>query len=147
MLMHGKQAAIYWDHVTGTDTNLQHGQSWSLEATHDVVEVTSMQDVWAVFLGGLADWTATVECLLDSVNGSEIPFTAGGVVDGLGDAGGRLELYCIYDSEAGVYKCIYGTGICTGISPGANKDGAATIRYAFQGIGQLQWYSGATRPS
>ena len=61
-LVHGKQAKIYWD-ADDTDTNLLHGQSWSLDATHDVAEITSMQDSWRTYAGGFRDWTATVECL------------------------------------------------------------------------------------
>ena len=133
-LMHGKVARIQWDAAT-TNVNLQHGQSWSLSVTHDVAEVTAMQDTYRTYLTGFQDWTATVECLLDS-GGIDIGL---GGDDGLADDTVRLELYAIYETSN--YRGLYGLATCTGISTSGEKDGIVTVSYTFQSNGQLLWYS------
>ncbi len=139
-LIHGKNAKIYWDAGAGnSNINLQYGQSWSADATHDVEEITSMQDSWRTYAGGFRDWTATVECLLPT-GGADIVL---GGDDGMGDDEANLELYLVYDTGTPTYKAVYGTAICTGHSAGVDKDGVATVSYTFQGIAQLTWHSGA----
>jgi len=142
-LMHGKEANIYWD-SQGTDTLVEHGQSWTFDATHDTAEITSMQDTWKKFAGGFVDWTATVECLLAKA-GTDVPIVIGDP-NGMGDVKARLELYCVWDTVTPSYKDYYGECICTGISPGADKDGIATVTYTFQGTGVIAWHSAAARP-
>lgn len=143
-LIHGKNAKIYWDAGAGnSNINLLHGQSWSVDATHDVEDITSMQDSWRTFVGGFRDWTATVECLLPAA-GANIPL---GGDDGMGDDECNLELYLVYDTGTPTYKGVYGSAICTGEAIGNDKDGAATVTYTFQGIAQLQWHSGAVVPT
>ena len=143
-MIHGKQAAIYWDTAAAqSDINLTLGQSWSLDVSCDVEPITSMQDDWETFLPGFTDWTATVECLQETT-GPKIPI---GGDDGMGDDEVRLDLYLVFDSGTPTYKTLYGDAICTGISPGLDKDGIATITYTFQGIAVLAWSSGATRPA
>ena len=137
-LMHGKSANIYWD-TDDTDTELQHGQSWTLDLTHDVAPITSMQDTWKTYQTGFQDWSATVECLLDS-GGTDIGL---GGDDGMGDDECSLELLLVYATTD--YKCLYGNAFCTGVSPGVDKDGAATVTYTFQGSAQLQWDSDTAR--
>ncbi len=141
-LFHGKQAKIYWD-ADDTDTNLLHGQNWSIDITHDVADITAMQDSWRTFYGGFRDWTATVECLLPAA-GANIGL---GGDDGMGDDECNLELYLRWDSGTPSYTALYGLAICNGESFGFDKDGIPTVTYTFQGIGQLQWSSGATGPS
>ena len=139
-LLHGKTAIIQWD-ADDTDINLLHGQSWSIDITHDAVETTSMQDVWKTYLTGMQDATITVECLLDSA-GTNIPI---GGDDGMGDDDtARLELYLNF--QAGDYDAIYGTAICTGIAIGSDKDEVPTVAYTFQANAQWQWHTGAARP-
>jgi len=141
-LIHGKNARIQWDAPAGSsDINLSLGQSWSLDITQDVEEITAMQDTWATFLPGFHDWTATVDCLLDSA-GTTVPI---GGDDGMGDDECRLELYCVY--AAGDYDGFLGTAICNGISPGQDAQGIATVSYSFQGVDHLKWFSGAARPA
>ena len=108
-LMHGKAANIYWD-GDDSDTELQHGQSWSMDVTHDVAEITSMQDTWKTYQTGFQDWTASVECLLDSA-GTDIGL---GGDDGMGDDEVYLELLVVY--AASDYKSLYGLAICNGVS-------------------------------
>ena len=140
-IMHGKTADIYWD-SQGTDTNLDHGQSWSLDVSHDVAEKTSMQDTWKTYLGGFRDWTATVTCLLDTT-GTDISYDPGDP-NGMCDTEARLELYLVY--AANDYKDLYGLALCTGIEIGADANDIPTVTYTFQGVAQLSWHSGAARP-
>ncbi len=142
-IIHGKNAEIYWD-SQGTDTNLQHGQSWTLDVAADVEEITSMQDSWRTRAKGFFDWTATVDCLLDA-GGQDIPNLAVGEPEGLGEAtGARLELYVFFG--AGDYKSLYGNAQCIGVSVSDEKDSIVTVTYTFQGSGVMAWASAAARP-
>lgn len=141
-LMHGKNANIYWD-AADSATELQHGQSWTLDIPHDVADVTAMQDTWRTFIGGYKDWTATVTCLLDSA-GTDIGL---GGDDGMADDECKLELYCLYDTVTPLYKALYGSAICTGATISTDKDGIPTVTYSFQGAAQIQWHSGAAKPA
>ena len=144
-IIHGKNANVYWD-SQGTDTELQHGQSWTLDVTADTEEITSMQDSWRTLKKGFFDWTATVDCLLDSA-GQDIPNLAAGEPEGLGElTGARLELYVVYDTVTPLYTSLYGNGHCTGASVSIDKDGIATVTYTFQGSGAMTWASAAARP-
>ena len=133
-VIHGKRANIIWDGAV-SDTELQHAQSWSCDISHDIAEITAMQDTWKTFLTGFQDWTATAECLLDS-GGLDIGL---GGNDGMGDDIVRLELYAIYETNN--YRGLYGNAICTGNSVSGDKDGSVTVTYTFQGVAQLLWYS------
>ena len=140
-VLHGKTAKIYWD-ASDTNTNLVLGQSWSVDITHDVTEITSMGNTWKTYITGMQDLTATVECLLDTT-GAKINF---GGDDGMSDDEAcYLELYLNY--AASDYDAIYGTAICTGISPGIDKDGVGTVTYTFQSNAQWKWHSAETEPS
>ncbi len=144
-ILHGKTAEIYWD-SQGTDTNLQHGQGWTLDLTSDVAEITSIQDTARTYAKGFADWTATVECLLDST-GQDIPNLAAGEPEGLGElTGARLELYMEWDTGTPLYISFYGNGHCTGVSVTDEKDSTVTVTYTFQGSGAMAWDTGAARP-
>lgn len=140
-IMHGKAADIYWD-SQGTDTNLDHGQLWGLDVSHDVAEITSMQDTWKTYRGGFRDWTATVTCLLDTT-GTDISLNPGDP-NGLCDTEARLELYLLY--SAGSYISLYGDAICNGIEVGSDANSIPIVTYAFQGVAQMQWASGVARP-
>jgi len=141
-LVHGKTANILWD-AENDSTELQHGQTWTADVSQDVAEITSMQDTWQTFTGGFLDWTATVDCLLDSA-GVDIAYATGSPNE-MGDVAAKLELYFVYDT--GDYKAIYGDAICTGVSTGEDKDGIATVSYTFQGSGACAWHSGAAEPT
>ena len=141
-LLHGKLADIYWD-SQGTDTELKHGQSWSLDATHEVEEITSMQDTWKSFMYGFQDWTATVTCLSDS-GGDDIGIDETADPAGWVETGVRLELYLTFDTND--YKVLYGNCFCSGRSVANGVDGITTITYTFTSNGQLLWSTGAARP-
>jgi len=141
-LMHGKNALIKWDQ-DASNTTLQYGQSWSVDATHDVVGITSMGDSWETFLGSWKDWTATVECL-KPIDGVDIGL---GGDDGLADDECRLALYLVYDTATPTYRVVYGSAICTGVSVTLDKDDVAKVTYSFQGVGVLTWHSGAAVPA
>lgn len=147
-LMAGKDAYMVWDQAA-SNLNIQYGQNWNCTVSRTVVEITSMQDSWRTYHTGHQDWTATVIGLL--------PFTAGspdkgtdiviGGDDGMGDDECRLTLYFNYDTGTPTYQAVYGTAICTGISISTPAEDMCIVTYAFQGVDQLQWYSGATVPA
>lgn len=141
----GKKANVYWD-CDGHDRELAHCQSWNLDLTHDIVEITAMQDTWESFIGGYIDWSATVEALLDSA-GSSVPL-ATNTYEALGEnTPAKIELYFLWDNVTPLYKCLYGSAICTGISPKSSKDDVGRITYAFQGRGLLVPYFAAILPA
>lgn len=136
--LHGKQAHIYWDAEGGGGrTVVDNGQSWSLTATHEAAEITSMQDTWKTFTGGFCDWTATVTVLYDS-GGNDVALTDLGT-------SATLELYLVYDAATPSYKMLYGSAFVTQVSPKMDASGIAEVTYEFQGTPgtTLAWYSGA----
>jgi hypothetical protein len=137
-LMHGKLGRIEWD-CDAARQNLELGQSWTCDVSHDVAEITSMGATWRTYLGGYRDWTATVECLEDAA-GADITLGPGDP-NGFADVEAYLELYFMYDTTNTKYRMIYGKAICNGIAEGADAQGIPTVTYSFQGVDQLTWYS------
>ena len=110
---------------------------WSISATADVTESSIMNAVavtaathWKDYAIGYLDWTATIECDLDS--GGLDPDLA---VDFIDDDGVAIVLYEGMQAE-GVRK-YSGNGIVTGISPSIDKDDIAKVTYTVQGSGTL----------
>lgn len=143
-LMHGKTGRIEWD-ASAARQQQEHAQSWSVDATHDVAEITSMGDTWKTYLGGFRDWTATIECLLDSA-GTDISLDPGDP-NGFADTEAYLELYFVYDTGTPSYKGLYGQAICTGVSVTNDENDIAKVSYTFQGVSVLAWHSGAALPT
>ncbi len=140
-VMAGKDGKVIWD-AAATDIGLTHVQSWSCTYTHDIAEITSMQETYRTYFTGHQDWTATAECLLPT-GALQIPL--GSTVTGLGMVDDTCQLELYFHHETGTkFRAVYGEAICTGESIGETADGIATITYAFQGNGQLQWYTSST---
>ncbi len=141
-IMAGKSGLVMWDAavVGGTEVTLSHIQSWTCTYTHDVAEITSMQESWRTYFTGHQDWSATVECLLPT-GAPQIPF--GGPV-GIADEECQLELYFKWVAGANPKRAVYGNAICTGRSTGLNAEDIATVTYTFQGVSQLLWYTSET---
>lgn len=111
--------------------------SWSISATADVVESSVMSAVavtaathWKDYAAGFLDWTATIECDLDS--GGLDPDLA---VDFIDDDGVAVVLY--EGMQAGGVRKYSGNGIVTGISPSIDKNSLAKVTYSVQGSGTL----------
>ncbi|MBU8870684.1 MAG: hypothetical protein KOO60_07460 [Gemmatimonadales bacterium] len=139
--MHGKLAEIQWDAEVSRQ-ELTGGQSWSLDASRQYIDVTAMGDTWATFLPVFADWTASVTCDLQ-LAGSDIGLIPGDP-NGVGDVPAYIELY--FEADTGAYKMLYGECICSGLSINADAAGKPGITYEFQGADSLlAYYSGASR--
>ena len=136
-LMHGKLGRIDWD-CDAARQNLTLAQSWECDVTHDVVEITSMQDTWKTYLGGFRDWTATVTCLEEST-GWEIKINEDDP-NGFADPEAYLDLFLKYDDTTTTYRNIYGKALCIGLSEGMDAQGIPTVTYTFQGVDALAWY-------
>lgn len=137
-LMHGKQGNVQWDAGVARQT-LAYVQSWSVDVTLDVEEITSMQDTWRSYLGGFRDWTATVTTLLPD-DGTDISLAMGNP-NGFADDKCYLELYFKFDSSNTEWRMLFGEAICTGIDHGVDKDGIPTSTFSFQGVSILAWDS------
>ena len=107
---HGKQGKVTF--VGGAVSNVL---SWSISTTADVAVSTPMSAVavtaathWKDYAAGFLDWTATIECDLDS--GGLDPDLA---VDFIDDDGVAVILY--EGMQAGGVRKYSGNGIVTGI--------------------------------
>lgn len=139
---HGKNGRVFWNVEDGVSAvELTKIQSWSATATVEVSETTSMGSTWKSYEGGVKDWTATVECLLDAT-GPEVPYAVDGSLEGLGDSqesGGNyvwLELWFGATEGAGI---LVGPAICTNINTSSDKGDIAKVTYEFQGNGLLDF--------
>ena len=142
---HGKFANVIWDGDGAREVTLTLIQSWSASITKDVAKITSMQDTWDTFLSGTIDWTASVECLLNTT-GSLIPTvdTDDTEAEAIGEnTPVKLELYLHYATSD--YVAIYGSAICTGYSVSQDKDGVSMISYSFQGTGLPALWADTTK--
>jgi hypothetical protein len=141
---HGKEGSVKWD-ASVTRKDFDSIQSWSLSSSVDVAESTIMGDTWKSYLAGFKDWTATVTAINDST-GLDIGLATGDP-NGLGDAPAKLELYIRYSASSPKYIVLYGSCICTGISPSLDKDGIGMATYTFQGTDTITWASSDALPS
>ena len=138
--LHGKNANVFWK----GGTIPMSAQSWTVEITADIAEVTEMQDDWKRFIAGQTAWTATVE---GSHYGSAVSKIGTGSAAGhigVNPSGtdAKLDLYLVYDT--GDYNCIHGDAICVSISPVVDSKDAGRVSYSFQGASALSTYAGAS---
>jgi hypothetical protein len=143
-IYNGKEGLVKWD-ASATRQDFTKIQSWQLTSSVDVAETTGMGDTWKTRVAGFNDWTATVEALLDS-GGVDIPLTTGNP-NGLGDVPAKLELYIRFSASSPKYIVLYGSCICTSISPAVEKDGVAIATYTFQGTDDITWASSDDLPT
>lgn len=136
-LMHGKLGRIEWD-ADAVRTQLTLAQSWTCDVSQDIAEITAMGDTWKTYLGGMSDWTATCECLLDTAGPIITPYGQGNP-NGFADTSAYLELYLKYDAGNTAWRMVFGKAICNGIAIGSDKDSVATVTYSFQGVDMLAW--------
>jgi len=137
---HGKEGTVWWDAADAVNLiQVSNITNWNCEVSADVAEKTTMQDTWKTYDVGFKDWTATVECYMET-DGTEIDYSSAEPTP-MGSAGVYLELYTEYDVANTTYRCLWGLATCTGISHGVNADGIATITYTFQGQGAIAFYS------
>lgn len=147
-IMHGKAGKVVWNAEDGgSDIDISHVTSWSIDATADTAESTAMGDTYKAYKGGFNDWTATVECIADGT--PEVLFTTAGENDGLGeeyeDDGTtrvRLELWFTATAGDGI---LYGAAVATGIAYVEDKDDVVKVTYTFQGTDTLA--TSATEPT
>jgi hypothetical protein len=141
----GSIGNVYWDAADGVNkTALTNIQSWSCEINVDAIETTSMQHTWKRYATGFKNWTATVECLVDST-GIDIPVSTA-EPQPMGNTA-KLELYFKYDTSSPLYQALYGSAKCTGQSFGTNADGAPTVTLSFQGVAAIAHHSATVVPT
>ncbi|GAH88099.1 unnamed protein product [marine sediment metagenome] len=116
---HGKGGAITFPNITPIEVI-----SWTVDAVCDVAEGTVMgTDAWKTYHAGFKDWTASVECVLPAAGFVTTLATQLG-------SEGALSIVSGGDTYAG-------NAFCTGMSPGAEKDGVGTLSLTFQGSGAV----------
>jgi len=133
---HGKNANVFWK----GGTVAMSAQSWVVDITADIAEVTEMQDDWKKYLAGENNWTASVEGIHQGSAVSKIG-TSGSASIGTDPTGNeaKLDLYLVYaDSD---YNYLYGDAVCVSITPTVDSKDAGKVAYKFQGIGSLTYDS------
>lgn len=132
-ILSGKQGKVTF--AGGTTANVL---AWSVDVTCDIAESTVMNQAlvaatthWKEYLPGFLDWTAIVECDLDS----------GGLnpdldTDFAQDPDGIAVVLESTTAATGGRKYT-GNGIVVSISPSADKDGIIKVTYTVQGSGAL----------
>lgn len=131
--LHGKQGKVTF--AGGAVSNVL---SWTANATADVVESSVMSFVavsaathWKEYLTGFLDWTATIECDLDS-DGLDPDLNTDFALDTNG-----IEVILYAGTNALSARKYTGNGMVTSISPSADKDGVIKVTYSVQGSGAL----------
>ena len=131
--LHGRQGKVLF--ATGAVSNVL---SWSANATAEVVDSSVMSFVlvssathWKEYLPGFLDWTATIECDLDS-GGLDPDLSTDFALDTNGIA---VVLYTTTVANSG--RMYSGNGMVTSISPSADKGGIIKVTYTVQGSGAL----------
>ena len=155
-MFHGKAGKVVWNAEDGTtDVDIQHVQSWSVEAQADVAEATEMGTTyWKQYIGGFKGWTGSIECNADS-GGPDISLTSNesttaGNEQGFGDtwedtdAPRKIFVEFWFTQTAGD-GILYGPAICNSMSMSVDKDDVAKVTYSLQGNGEL--YYQTTEPA
>jgi hypothetical protein len=129
---HGKQGRVTF--AAGAVSNVL---SWSINATADTADGTVMSAVtvtaathWKSHLVGFKDWTATIECDLDSGGLDPDLDTDFSDADGI-----AVVLYEGLQSQS--VRKYSGNGIITAIRPSTDKNDVAKVTYEVQGSGEL----------
>ena len=138
----GKNGKVMWDSSTANEVQVSHIKSWTCKVDVDAVDSSEMGNTFKNRLVGQYNWTATVNCLLDTA-GMDIPFPdndSGSSVELIGEnTPAALELW--QDTTAGQIQVLYGYGVCNGSAIKLNKDAPAEVTYSFTGNGEIKWAS------
>jgi hypothetical protein len=125
-VFHGKRGLFTFTGINANQDALIN--SFTIDATADTVETTVLDASavaaathWKDYVIGFKDWTATINCFLDS---------AGIAIAALG-----TEQTLTIDTTDGLAYA--GTAILTGVSIGGSADAAGTVNLTFQGTAQL----------
>lgn len=127
-VLHGKRGLFSFSGVNEAQDALV--ANFTVDGTCDTFD-TSVMDAsavaaathWKDYVAGFKDWTASVECFLDSAG-----------IGTLGTLLGSEQTLTLDTTDGLAYS---GTAICTGVSVGSSTDGAATANMTFQGTAQL----------
>lgn len=122
----GKAGKVILDN-SGTAI-VYHVARWEANYKGDAIDVTGMNDSGLKnFVGGLTEFTATVECFADPSNELDSDITPAGTC--------YFELY----HNVSDTKCWHGDGIITDKNPQVQVDGAVRWSIALTGTGLVQW--------
>lgn len=99
--------------------------NWEIDYQGDAIDVTGMDSSGArEFIGGLTQWSGTVECHLDSAQALPTP------------SGAAVAVSLVDSADTG-YNTYSGNVIVTGIRPRTAVDGNVQCTITFQGTGAL----------
>jgi hypothetical protein len=111
---------------------------WTVDATAETVDTTSMGDSWRTSINGVKAWSGTYTAHLDSSVLSTAETLESSSVFGLGAAAGSATFN--FDSDAGTATAggFEGDIVITGASINAQVgDQSTRVTFTFQGTGEL----------
>lgn len=118
-VIHGKEGSFSY---TGGGTASTQILSWTLDIVCDMAELSDMGDTWKTRLAGVKDWTATVECIDDTV----AEFTSLGA-----------SLTNITFRLSSGNTLLGATGIITGMGHTVDGTDVGKLSYTIQGTGAI----------
>jgi predicted secreted protein len=105
-------------------TAITHLASWEIDYKGDAIDVTGMSESGKkAFIGGLTEWSGSMEFALDGGLALPTPATSVSV--------------SLVDSADTGYNTYAGTAVITGVKPSTSVDGAVKCSVSFQGSGTL----------
>ena len=117
---HGKEGV-----VTVAGTAMGRVTGYTIDTTHDTVEVTALEDSNKSYLAGRGTFTASIDMNYDEEDAQQSSLTTGS----------SLSFVFLPEGNDTGDESFSGTGIVTGMS--INLDGATTRTVSIQGTGGL----------
>lgn len=125
----GKDGVIKVTAVGGSATAVGHVRSWTIDESIDLLEGTSMGDVYKEYCPALKDWSGSMDVLWEATDAGQQICQVGSVL--------TVILYPVGET-AGHY--FGGSIIVESISRTASYDGLVELSMTFQGTGDLTIY-------
>ena len=119
---HGKEGV-----VTVAGTAMGRVTGYTIDTTHDTVEVTALEDSNKSYLAGRGTFTASIDMNYDEEDAQQSSLTTGS----------SLSFVFLPEGNDTGDESFSGTGIVTGMSINLSLDGATTRTVSIQGTGGL----------
>ena len=122
----GKDGVIKVTATGGTATAVGHVRNWSIDESIDLLEGTSMGDIYKDYCPALKDWSGSMDVLWEPTDAGQQILQVGSVVQVI-----------LYPTGEAALNYFSGTIIVQSISRTASYDGLVELSMTFQGTGDL----------
>jgi predicted secreted protein len=132
--------------LTGNDgkvrvgsTDLAAVRTFSIEATADTIETSTMGTDIRTFVKGMGSWSGSADIFFDETEANSLASTlnVAGSSHAVGGASSAIKL--VLQDGGGDDKWYYGNVIVTGFSINSSMDGMVEASISFQGTGALSY--------